>query len=97
MLPQLKCTCPDFTGIQLANPSGASVSRQIERTWSASQITRNGKCKHIYAVLLELESKGTIEKQIAPVDYPTPQTPKYKPKDFIITSNKNSKLGDSFL
>lgn len=96
MLPQLKCTCPDFTGIQLANPIGASISRQIERTWDSSQITREGKCKHIYAVLKKMEEEGAIAKQIAPNDYPTPSTPKYKPQDFKTTNNKNSRLGDSF-
>ena len=95
-IPQLKCTCPDFSGVQLANPFGASISRQVERTWSAGQITRNGKCKHIFAVLQMMESKGQIPKQLVPNDYPTPPTPKYKPQDFRPTTNRSARLGDSF-
>lgn len=96
IVPQLKCTCPDFSGIQLANPSARSISRQIPRVWDSSQVTRNGQCKHIFAVLRQLESDGAIAKQPIPNDYPTPPTPKYSEPFNKPRLHKNSRMGDSF-
>jgi len=88
-----KCTCPDFTKTQAANPYAGSLSLMVGRDWSGegAQLNPPGFCKHIYSVLLYTEEKFEV-----PTDVPTDREPKPVVERGGRSLNANWKLGDRF-
>lgn len=96
VVPKFKCSCPDFTGIATGDPAASSITQQINRDWSGAGTSMGGRglrCKHIWAVIINLK---LIDQVGIPSDPRSPPAEKNRPASTAPKMQKSQRLGDDF-